>query len=44
LAHHAGAPFARWLLEELTGAPCSAHDDWRADVTMLRYDDAVFRG
>ena len=42
LAHHAGAPFARWLLEERLGLPSTATDDWAAGVTMLRYDDAVF--
>jgi len=42
LAHQAGAPFTRWLLEEAIGAPLTAHDDWRAGVRMLRYDAAVF--
>lgn len=41
LAHRAGARFADWLLAELRGDD-AAHDDWRAGVTMLRYDDAVF--
>jgi len=44
LAHHAGARFADWLLDELAGQPCRAHDNWREGVTMLRYDDAVFIG
>lgn len=45
LAHHAGARFADWLIEELGGqAAASANDDWREGVTMLRYDDAVFTG
>ena len=44
LADHAGATFAQWLLEEVAGLPCSAHDDWRDGVEMLRYDAAVFRG
>lgn len=44
LADHAGAPFAQWLLEEVTGRPCTAHDNWREGVEMLRYDAAVFRG
>jgi carbamoyl-phosphate synthase large subunit len=44
LAHHAGATFARWLLEEVSGRPSTAHDDWREGVLMLRYDAAVFRG
>lgn len=42
LAHHAGADFAGWLLEEAAGLRCSANDRWRAGVTMLRYDAAIF--
>jgi carbamoyl-phosphate synthase large subunit len=44
VTHRAGAPFARWLLEEALGrAPSfSSITDWREDVTMLRYDAAVF--
>ncbi len=42
LAHHAGAMFTKWLLEEAAGIPCSARDEWRAGVTMLRYDASVF--
>lgn len=44
LAHQAGARFSDWLLDELTGRPCRAHDGWRSGVTMLRYDDAAFSG
>lgn len=44
LADHAGAPFAQWLLEEAAGLPISAHDGWRENVLMLRYDCAVFNG
>jgi len=44
LAHHAGAQFARWLLEECLGRKCTAHDGWREGVTILRYDDAVYLG
>jgi len=44
LADRAGGTFARWLLEEAAGLPLTAHDDWREDVIMLRYDAAVFRG
>ena len=44
LAHHAGAQFANWLLQELAGQAPAANDDWRDGVTMLRYDDAVFTG
>ena len=42
LAHRAGAPFSRWLLEEAAGRPGSAHNDWEEGVTMLRYDAAMF--
>ncbi|MFV0293170.1 MAG: ATP-grasp domain-containing protein [Paracoccus sp. (in: a-proteobacteria)] len=44
LAHHAGARFADWLIQEMTDQPLRANDDWRDGVTMLRYDDAVFSG
>ena len=44
LADFAGAPFSLWLLEELVNLPCSAHNDWRGGVTMLRYDTAVYDG
>ncbi|MXN67433.1 ATP-grasp domain-containing protein [Stappia sp. GBMRC 2046] len=44
LAHHAGAHFTTWLLEELTGRRSSANDDWRSGALMLRYDAAVFEG
>jgi carbamoyl-phosphate synthase large subunit len=42
LAHEAGARFTTWLLEESAGLLSSACDKWRAGVTMLRYDAAVF--
>jgi carbamoyl-phosphate synthase large subunit len=42
LAHRAGARFSRWLLEEVSGIPVTANDKWRAGLTMLRYDAAVF--
>jgi carbamoyl-phosphate synthase large subunit len=42
LADYAGARFARWLLEEVSGLPPSCHDDWQAGVLMLRYDEAIF--
>lgn len=44
LAHHAGAHFARWLLEERLGRLCTAHDAWREGVTIIRYDAAVYLG
>jgi carbamoyl-phosphate synthase large subunit len=43
LAHQAGAPMTRWVLEECFDLPCTANDDdWQDGVVMLRYDDAVF--
>ena len=43
LASRAGADYARWLLEWALGQPSAASaDGWRADVAMLRYDDALF--
>jgi carbamoyl-phosphate synthase large subunit len=42
LAHHAGARFAQWLLEDATGRPSSAQNQWQDGVVMLRYDQAVF--
>jgi carbamoyl-phosphate synthase large subunit len=42
LAHRAGARFSQWLLEEACGLPCTANDDWKEGVVMLRYDAAVF--
>jgi carbamoyl-phosphate synthase large subunit len=42
LAHAAGSPFTRWLIEDAAGLPSSAVDTWRAGTTMLRFDDAVF--
>jgi carbamoyl-phosphate synthase large subunit len=41
LAHHAGARFAQWLLEEATDQHLSAHNDWRDGVLMLRYDATI---
>lgn len=42
LAHHAGARFSEWLLQEICGLQTSANNDWTSGITMLRYDDAVF--
>ena len=42
LAHHSGAPFSLWMLEELIGREPGYRDDWREGVTMLRYDQSVF--
>ena len=44
LAWEAGAPFPRWIIEELLGEPVSGDPaGWRDGLVMLRYDDAVFR-
>lgn len=42
LAHEAGAPFARWLLEEELERPSTVCNDWRDDLVMLRFDDAIY--
>lgn len=42
LAHHAGARFTDWLLDELNTKSLSHFDDWTDDLAMLRYDEAVF--
>jgi carbamoyl-phosphate synthase large subunit len=42
LADRAGAKFARWLLELALHRHCSANNNWRENVMMLRYDAAVF--
>lgn len=43
IAHHAGARFSKWLLEEMAGLPSTANNNWREGVRMLRYDAEVFR-
>lgn len=42
LAHAAGACFAKWLLEEALGLPCTANDTWQDGLLMLRHDMSVF--
>jgi carbamoyl-phosphate synthase large subunit len=44
LADHAGGRFAESLLALVAGREEVASPDWRTDVTMLRYDAAVFDG
>ncbi|TCM21361.1 carbamoyl-phosphate synthase large subunit [Novosphingobium sp. PhB165] len=44
LADHAGGRYAESLLAGFAGLPECATQDWREDVTMLRYDAAVFHG
>lgn len=43
LANEAGAAFPVWMLEEILGLPSTASfDSWTDNLTMLRYDSAVF--
>src|SRR5690606_9069809 len=43
LAHQAGAPMARWVIEDALGLPLSGIDQpWTDGMVMLRYDEAVF--
>lgn len=43
LTHEAGAPMARWAIEEALGRPLTATADrWTSGLVMLRYDEAVF--
>lgn len=42
LAHRAGAPFTRWMIEEALGLPTSASDRWTSGVMMLRHDTSFF--
>jgi len=42
LADHAGASFARWLLEERLNLPSTAGNKWTAGVAMLRFDAELF--
>jgi carbamoyl-phosphate synthase large subunit len=42
LAHQAGTPFTRWLIQLAAGSAPDWSDDWTDGTTMLRYDDAVF--
>ena len=42
LAWAAGARFPVWLIQEVLGMDCEARDEWEDDLTMLRYDEAVF--
>jgi carbamoyl-phosphate synthase large subunit len=42
LAHQAGARFTDWLLDEREGKYIERCDDWRDDLAMLRYDEAIF--
>lgn len=43
LSHAAGADFPRWLIQEALGQTVDTEcTDWRDNLAMLRYDDAVF--
>ncbi|MET4694678.1 ATP-grasp domain-containing protein [Endozoicomonas lisbonensis] len=42
LTIHAGADFPKWIIQELTGRKCEAHQEcWKDDLAMLRYDDEI---
>lgn len=42
LAHQAGCPMSKWLLQEISGQRPDYHDHWQEHMRMLRYDAAVF--
>jgi carbamoyl-phosphate synthase large subunit len=42
IAHQAGAPFTKWLIQESLGQSPIADSDWKDGVIMLRFDTAVF--
>ena len=42
LTDAAGAHFTRWFIEEDEGIPCTANENWKRDLVMLRYDQSVF--
>ena len=42
LAHHAGARFTSWLLDELAGRSVDRYDGWRDGLAMLRFDEASY--
>ena len=42
LSHEAGAPMARWMIEEALGRDPQIDNQWQGDLVMLRWDDAVF--
>jgi carbamoyl-phosphate synthase large subunit len=41
LAHHAGAHFAQWLVDETIGGRSVRSDGWTEGLVMLRYDAEV---
>jgi len=42
LTHQAGAPMARWAIEETIGVTPSLSAPWTNGMCMLRYDEAIF--
>jgi len=42
IAHQAGAPFTRWLIQESIAEVPGPVTDWQENLTMLRYENAVF--
>jgi carbamoyl-phosphate synthase large subunit len=41
LAHHAGARFAQWLVDETIGGKSIRSEGWTEGLVMLRYDAEV---
>jgi carbamoyl-phosphate synthase large subunit len=42
LAHRAGARFTSWILDELDGRRLSYFENWKDNLAMLRFDEAVY--
>lgn len=42
LAHRAGAPFTKWLMEIALGRTPTCHDEWLEGIYMLRFDEATY--
>jgi carbamoyl-phosphate synthase large subunit len=42
LAWEAGARYSTWLIQDVLGRTPDVRTDWKEDLVMLRYDEAVF--
>lgn len=42
MAHNAGCPFTEWILAEHLGIPFKAHSNYKEELKLLRYHQAVF--
>jgi carbamoyl-phosphate synthase large subunit len=42
LAWEAGARYSTWLIQDVIGRTPDVRTDWKDDLVMLRYDEAVF--